>query len=98
MSASESFQINVGVGSILLNGQNHNSGLSFTAPIFIYPNQTYGFRLYPTWSFINGNEIDDYDGSIEFVHKYYSLRLGYRRSGTNEKVLGGPYVGFTVFY
>jgi hypothetical protein len=55
-------------------------------------------RLVPTWSAINGNGIGDYDGSIAYVRKYFSLRLGYERIQTGDAVLKGPYAGVSLHY
>ncbi|MBF0398487.1 MAG: hypothetical protein HQK78_17055 [Desulfobacterales bacterium] len=98
ISGSSAFEFDTGVGAILLYGEKHNSGLSFTFPINIYPNSNLNIRVVPVWSVINGNGIEDYDGSLAYVSKYFSLRLGYRRIQAHENVLEGPYAGFSIHY
>jgi hypothetical protein len=98
VSGSRVFEIDAGIGAMMLKGESRNSGPSITFPINIYPHPNLNIRLVPTWSAINGNGIGDYDGSIAYVRKYFSLRLGYERIQTGDAVLKGPYAGVSLHY
>jgi hypothetical protein len=98
VSAGNVFEVDAGIGSITIKGEERNSGTSVTFPVNIYPHPNVNVRLVPTWSGINGNGIDDYDVSIAYVRKYFSLRLGYEWLEAGGDVLQGPYSGFSIFY
>lgn len=98
ISGNPAFQVNFGLGGVLLNGKNTNSGLSTTIPTAIFPRDAWGARFVPTWSWINGNRISDYDGSLEYTQRFYSGRLGYRTSYAGDQSLSGPYIGFSFHY
>jgi len=98
VSGSKDFEFNVGLGSIEIEGNNRNKGTSATLPINIYPNTKLGIRFVPTWSWINGNPINDYDGSAAYIHKYFSFRVGYRRIESSNEVIRGPYAGISFSY
>lgn len=98
VSGSKNFEFNLGLGSIEIEGNNRNRGSSTTLPINIYPVSNLGIRLVPTWSWINGNPINDFDGSAAYIHQYFSFRLGYRRIESSNEVLRGPYAGIAFSY
>lgn len=98
ISGSDAFEIGIGLGQVLLEGEARNSGASLTVPINIYPLREFGIRLVPTWSDINGNSIRDLDGSIAYVKKYFSVRLGYREVQSHQEKLCGPYAGVSFHY
>lgn len=98
LSGSNMFETDIGLGGIILQGNEQNSGFSMTCPINLYPHKNIGFRLSPTWSWINDNLISDYDGSIAYINKFYSVRAGFRRNETNGSFLQGPYFGISFHY
>lgn len=98
ISASDAFEFGIGLGQISLDGEARNSGASLTVPINIYPLREVGLRLVPTWSDMNGNSIRDYDGSVAYVKKYFSVRLGYREIQSHQEELRGPYAGVSFHY
>lgn len=98
ISGSSTLQINFGLGGVLLNGKSTNSGFSATIPVAIFPRGAWGGRFVPTWSWINGNRISDYDGSVEYTRRFYSGRVGYRTSLAGDQSLSGPYLGFSFHY
>lgn len=98
VSGSNEFEFDIAFGSIALQRNNHNSGLSTGLVFNIYPHPNFGLRLAPSWSWINGNPINDLDGSVAYIHKYFSLRAGYRRLQSYDELLHGPYAGVSLFY
>jgi hypothetical protein len=98
VSGSSAFEFDTGLGAMTLEGEDRNSGPSITFPINIYPHPNLNIRLVPTWSDIHGNGVGDYDGSVAYVHKYFSLRFGFQRIQTHDEVLQGPYAGFSIHY
>lgn len=98
ISGNSAFQLNFGFGGVLLNGKSTNSGFSTTIPVAIFPRDAWGGRFVPTWSWINGNGISDYDGSVEYTQRFYSGRVGYRTSLAGNRSLSGPYLGFSFHY
>jgi hypothetical protein len=98
VSPSDAFEFGIGLGQVLLEGEARNSGASVTLPINIYPLREFSIRLVPTWSDINGNSIRDYDGSVAYVQKYFSVRVGYREVRSHQELLRGPYAGVSFHY
>lgn len=97
-SVKSAFEFDIGLGAVTLEGEDRNSGPSVTFPININPHPNVNIRLVPTWSDIHDNGIGDYDGSIAYVYKSFSLRLGYERVQTHDEVLQGPYAGISLQY
>jgi hypothetical protein len=98
ISLSDDFEIGPGFGAITIKGQRRNSGSSVTLPIGIYPYKRLGFNFTPTWSRIDETEVHEYDGSLSFVLRYFSLRLGYRHLKARKESLAGPYLGLSGHY
>ena len=90
----DTVQLNPGVGAMILAGDSRNSGFSLTVPILIYPQESFGLEFRPTWSWINENEVDDYDISVVLSSKHAGLRAGYRWVSSDDDSLDGPYLGF----
>ena len=98
VSGSREFQVALGMGGVVIDGHEKHGGFSMTAPVGIYPWRHWGARFTPTWSWVAGNQTNEYDGSLEFVQQLYSLRIGYRTSKTGPDRLHGPYVGASYHY
>ncbi len=98
LSGSRYFETCVGLGEIILVGQERNSGTSLVYALNIYPIKELEVRISPAWSTINDHRVSDYDGSIGYVRDYYSVRIGYRRMRAAEDVLAGPYFGAAFYY
>lgn len=98
ISRTSSREFGLGIGSLVMHGNDDNSGLSLTFPIKLYPSDSLGVRFKPTFSWINGNAIDEYDLSLAYTKRYASLQLGYRALVANGKDLDGPYLGLIVHY
>ena len=80
------------------NGNDRNTGVSFTTPILFYPADWLGLEFRPTWSEINDNNIDDYDLSVRLGRKYLSARAGYRWMEAGDVSLDGPHIGLSIHF
>lgn len=69
ISRTSSGEFGVGIGSLVMRGNDDNSGLSLTVPIKFYPGDSFGVRFKPTYSWINGNAIDEYDVSLAYIKR-----------------------------
>lgn len=98
ISRKSSGEFGLGIGSLVMHGNDDHSGLSITFPIKLYPSDSLGVQFKPTYSWINGNSIDEYDLSLAYTIRYASIQLGYRFLEANGKELNGPYLGFSVYY
>ena len=98
ISPSSSGELGLGIGSLVMDGNDDNSGFSITFPIKLYPSDSWGVRFKPTYSWINGNSIDEYDLSLAYTIRYASIQLGYRFLEAGGKELNGSYLGFAVHY
>ncbi|MBI5885563.1 MAG: hypothetical protein HZB85_03155 [Deltaproteobacteria bacterium] len=98
ISFSKKFELDMGIGRISMSGKDENSGASVTSPMNFYPHENICIRFAPTWNWINGNQVSDYDGSIAYINEFYSIRAGYRRMKAGEEVLDGPYFGMSYHY
>lgn len=98
MPLSESMQISIGPGAVILDGDDENSGFSLTSSFLVYPQESLGIEFRPTWSWIeDGNDIDDYDLSVVWGGRHVAARAGYRWVDTNNAAsLDGPYIGITL--
>jgi len=98
MSWSKYFEMDIGIGALDVNGEEGNSGTSFSMPVLIYPVKNMGIEFRPTWTDINGNKIRDYDSCLVFRTDYVSIKGGYRVVKIDEESLSGPYVGISFYY
>ncbi len=98
MSPNRSQEYGIGVGTLYLSGNGHHSGFSITFPIKFYPKHSFGIQFKPTYSWINGNLINDNDLSFVLTKKFGSIELGYRSLDTNGKSLNGSYIGLAWHY
>jgi hypothetical protein len=96
MSIGEKIEIDLGFGGMSLEGENGNSGLSFTVPVLVHPWDYFGVEFRPSWSSINHNTIPDYELSLLTGWRYFSLRAGYRRVMSDTESLSGPFAGISL--
>jgi len=96
MSGGNNFCTNLGLGFSNLKGNNNTYGFSVTLPMFYHFHENIGFEFKPCWSFLHGNIIKDYDSSLLFTYKYYSLSAGYRYLVSPNNRISGPYIGTSI--
>jgi len=98
ISGSEKWESDLALGALTIAGNNNNSGFSLSCPVQFHPYKLVGFHFRPSWSWINGNSIGDYDLGIILTYKYVSLQSGYRWFKSANAALNGPYVGISAHY
>lgn len=98
LSPASTWEYGIGLGSLRLQGNEDNSGFMIYLPLKIYPYKSFGFQFKPTLSWINDNVIGDYDLSLAFSKRYYSIKLGYRFLRVRNEDLDGAYIGLTFDY
>ncbi|NLY73918.1 MAG: hypothetical protein GX075_01275 [Firmicutes bacterium] len=82
----------------MIRGNDDHSGFSLTFPVELYPKDSFGVRFRPTFSWIKGNSIDEYDLSLVYTIRYASIQLGYRFLEANGEQLNGSYLGYAAHY
>ena len=98
LSPSEDFEIDVGIGTMTIDGEDLDTGLSltFAARTMVMERVMLEFR--PTISSINDTTIEDYDFGAALTIPFLSLRAGYRWLEAGESSLNGPYIGVGVHF
>ena len=90
------FELDMGAGALIIDGNDTNSGFSYTMPLNAKFNDWLGAEFRPTWSKVNDNDVDEYDLSVLLGKKYANLKVGYRWIKANDESLNGPYAGISV--
>ena len=91
-------EVDLGLGSMIIEGNNTNSGFSFTLPILFHPKDFAGVEFRPAWAFINDNTIQDYELTLSLGWQYISFRIGYRWMCSPHVSLSGPLAGLSLRY
>lgn len=94
MSFGSRLEIDWGIGSLEVTGNERKSYLYITTPVLVHSSRRIGFEFRPSWA---GN-ISDYDISMLLKSKYAAIKLGYRKLSAGTESLKGPYVGLSVHY
>ncbi len=97
-SSDQRFEMAIGMGALLLDGERSTSGFSVTSPLNWYPYNRMVIRMAPTVSWLGGHTTRDYDISIGYVRRYLSLQSGYRWVQAGRESIHGPYIGFNLYY
>ncbi len=98
------FEAGIGVGVSQLKfedsiGTIDESGMALTFPLKYYPVQWFGVEFRPAWyTWLQGNQVGDYDISTSFGYHYVQVRTGYRWLITGDEKLDGPYAGISVSF
>jgi hypothetical protein len=93
-SNNPKYEIDFGIGGLLVNGDKERSRLVFTIPVLLYPSDYIGFEFRPSFS----EDIVDLDIAALGTYGAASLKLGYRWVTTFNESLAGPYIGFSLNY
>lgn len=92
-------RFNAGLGTAMLDGTTHSSGSSWTLQMGVYPSEHVSVEGSYIGSTINGNSVDEYDGSIVLGSRQgYALRAGYKLNQAGSETIRGPYLGFSWRY
>jgi hypothetical protein len=93
MSVGNYFEIDLGLGSSNLRGNEQHSGTSLATSILVHPSEVFGLELRQSWTNFNRNTLSDYDFGVDLKCRYAALRMGYRWVRSEHTSLNGPYVG-----
>jgi hypothetical protein len=96
MSFGSRFEVDIGMGVFVLDGNETNSSFSLTTPLLFHPTEFFGVEFRPAWTSVNGSSIGDYDLSILAGWQYVSLRAGYRWLRSEDESLDGPHMGLSI--
>jgi len=64
ITRGESAEGDIGVGAVIIEGTHTTGGFSITIPLLVHPSDHYGLEIRPSWGFISGNVLQDYDIGI----------------------------------
>jgi hypothetical protein len=92
------FEVDLGIGDMLLDGESSHSGISFTVPLKYKPVDYVWLEFRPAIADINGNFMQDYDLSAHAGLRYASIKAGYRWFMSPDETLDGPYLGVSIYY
>jgi hypothetical protein len=96
MSPDECFEVDLGLGGIILAGDDTNSGFSLTVPARIDIEETWAADVRPAWGWIGGNTIIQVDAGVMYLWRHVSATLGYRFLTCGDSELSGPFVGVSA--
>ena len=98
MTFSRFVEWDIGLGGAALEGNERNSGVSFTLPFRFYVWRHFGLSFRPTWSAIDSRSINDYDLGLSVGIRYVSVKAGYRWVKVGSASLNGPFAGLSFYY
>lgn len=98
--SSGSWDVGIGLGTAVQEGNDEHSSWAFTVPVKLYPTDWFGVEFRPAWYRPQDRVIGDYDLSASLGGRYVQLRGGYRWlwiQGIGHE-LNGPYAGVSVSF
>lgn len=98
MSYGSQVEIDMGFGSLTVDGDDSNSGFSFSLPVTVYPREHIGVEFNPAWASINGTTVRRYELAVYLSRDYVALKGGYRWTESPNESLDGPFVGLSFRY
>ncbi len=94
MSFGAGVEIDMGFGSLILDGNDQTGRFSFTLPILYHPLPGTGIEFRPAWS----ENVEEYDLALLAGWNFISLKAGYRWLRSPGRSLNGPYAGLSVHF
>jgi len=98
MSFGRQIEVDLGIGSLTLEGENKTSELAYTVPVLVYPADWWGIEFRPAWAEFEGSTLEDYDLGLFLNWKGISFKAGYRWLQSDHEDLSGPYLGLAYRY
>ena len=94
MSLSSYIEVDLGVGSIKVVGNEDSSYLFWTIPVLIYPAPNYGFEYRPSFY----GDTSSHELAVFYKYEYSSIKIGYKWLSTSDNSLNGLYTGLSFSY
>jgi hypothetical protein len=98
MSFTEYVEVDLGFGSMTLDGENRHSGFEFSVPVTIQPSPYLGGRFRPAWGYMTPNTVKDFTLVLTGSLRFASLQAGYRWVSAGGVSLNGPVVGIAFHF
>lgn len=98
LSYGQNVEIDLGVGGIILDGEELNTGASLTIPFLVRIRDWLLVEFRPAWSEVNDTRIDKYELDVLFNWRSVALKTGYRWLESPNESLNGPFVGLSIRY
>ena len=96
MTAGDFLEIDLGLGTVQLDGVSRRDAFAFSLPILVYPKETLGLEFRPAWARFNGSRFNEYDLAACVNFRGMGVKAGYRWLVTPNSRLDGPYAGFVL--
>lgn len=94
MSFDAVLEVDLGFGSLTIDGDNQTDRFSFTLPVRFHPVPGCGIEFRPAWS----DQVDEYDVALLGGYRFVSIKAGYRWLHAPGQSLDGPYAGLAVSF
>lgn len=91
MSYGSRVEVDVGLGTLTLDGGSTTTRLACSLPFLICPNARWAVEFRPMWS----DRVSDYDLAVLWTRSYVALKAGYRWLDSPGESLDGPYAGLS---
>lgn len=98
LSYGQRVEIDLGLGGIIVEGDERNSGFSWTIPVLVQPLDWLLVEFRPMWSRVDGSRIDEYELGALFNWNFVAIKAGYRWTHSPSESLDGPFVGLSLRY
>jgi hypothetical protein len=98
LSFGDKIEVDLGLGGIILDGDERNSGFSATMPILVQVYDWLIVEFRPMWSQIKGSGIDEYELGFLFNRDFAAIKAGYRWTHSPQESLDGPFIGLSIRY
>jgi hypothetical protein len=98
MSLGNRVELDLGLGSYFLDGNDEVSGFAMTLPLTISPNDYFSIELRPAWFELEEVTNGDFEIAVLTGSRYVNFKLGYRWLTTETSTLDGPLAGFSVHW
>lgn len=94
MSFGSEVEVDIGLGTLMMDGEMHNDRFSLTLPLLIHPSESVGVEFRPAWA----TNVADYDLALLLGARWASLKLGWRWVRSPNSSLDGPYAGVSLHF
>jgi hypothetical protein len=98
LSYGNKIEVDLGLGGVVLQGNEKNSGFSTTLPILVHPCDWLIVEFRPMWSNMHGSDIEEYELGLLFNWDFAAIKTGYRWTHSPNESLDGLFIGLSIRY